>query len=246
MVQQRHGDEQFRAWRRGFNTPPPPVSSFSQHYPGNDPRYQKYLTDVRYSVRESIIRSIEKGKIQLHRKLPKSESLEDCMKRTIPFFTSRIVPEAIDQNKRVLISSSENAIRGLLMHLCDIPEEEITGESLRSYFFILPGAHYRRLPQVLRSRMACQSSSTSSRNVLSCWTTEAALTRWRNTTSGRRPTTYLSLAKTTMVSENIGHSPPHTACEFLLFLVRPNHESFTLQEHQTKNVTFVSWEKASN
>jgi hypothetical protein len=143
MVQQRHGDEQFRAWRRGFNTPPPPVSSFSQHYPGNDPRYQKYLTDVRYSVRESIIRSIEKGKIQLHRKLPKSESLEDCMKRTIPFFTSRIVPEAIDQNKRVLISSSENAIRGLLMHLCDIPEEEITGEFHRWYFFILLCAHYR-------------------------------------------------------------------------------------------------------
>jgi hypothetical protein len=27
----------------------------------------------------------------------------------------------------VLISSSENAIRGLLMHLCDIPESEITG-----------------------------------------------------------------------------------------------------------------------
>jgi 2,3-bisphosphoglycerate-dependent phosphoglycerate mutase len=128
MVQQRHGDEQFRAWRRGFNTPPPPVSSFSTHYPGNDPRYQKYLTDVRYSFRESIIRSIEKGKLQLHRKLPKSESLEDCMKRTIPFYTSRIVPEAIDQGKRVLISSSENAIRGLLMHLCDIPEEEITGE----------------------------------------------------------------------------------------------------------------------
>ena len=49
------------------------------------------------------------------------------MDRTIPFFTERIVPEAIDNGKRVLISSSENAIRGLLMHLCDIPEEEIVG-----------------------------------------------------------------------------------------------------------------------
>lgn len=128
MVQQRHGDEQFRAWRRGYNTPPPAVSSFSQHYPGNDPRYQKYLTDVRYSFRESTIRSIEKGEFQLHRKLPKSESLKECMERTIPFFTGRIVPEAIDQNKRVLISSSENAIRGLLMYLCDIPKEQITGK----------------------------------------------------------------------------------------------------------------------
>jgi 2,3-bisphosphoglycerate-dependent phosphoglycerate mutase len=49
------------------------------------------------------------------------------MDRTVPFFTERIVPEAIDQGKRVLISSSENAIRGLLMHLCDIPEDKITG-----------------------------------------------------------------------------------------------------------------------
>lgn len=127
MVKQRHGEEQFKAWRRGYKTAPPKVSSFSQHYPGNDPRYQKYLTDLRFSVRESVIRSIEKGKPTAHRKLPKAESLKDCMDRTVPFFTERIVPEAINQGKRVLISSSENAIRGLLMHLCSIPEDKITG-----------------------------------------------------------------------------------------------------------------------
>jgi hypothetical protein len=82
---------------------------------------------VRFSARETLIRSIESGKFSLHRKLPKSESLKDCMDRTIPFYTDCIVPEAINQGKRVLISSSENAIRGLLMHLCDIPVEEIGG-----------------------------------------------------------------------------------------------------------------------
>jgi 2,3-bisphosphoglycerate-dependent phosphoglycerate mutase len=82
---------------------------------------------VRYSARESIIRSIEKGKPILQRKLPKTESLKDCMDRTIPYFVQRIAKDAVDQNKRVLISSSENAIRGLLMHLCNIPESEITG-----------------------------------------------------------------------------------------------------------------------
>lgn len=126
MVKQRHGEKQFKAWRRGFKTPPPPVSSFSQHYPGNDQRYVKYLTDIRYSVRESVIRSIERGRPTLSRKFPKSESLKTCMDRTIPFYTERIFPEAIQQGKRVLISSSENAIRGLLMHLCDIPEEKVT------------------------------------------------------------------------------------------------------------------------
>lgn len=31
--------------------------------------------------------------------------------------------EAVNKGKRVLITSHENAIRGILMHLCDIPEE---------------------------------------------------------------------------------------------------------------------------
>jgi len=125
MVKQRHGEKQFKAWRRGYKVRPPPVSSFSKNYPGNDKRYQKYLSDIRYSTRESAIRTIEKGQLSLQRKLPKSESLKDCMDRTIPYYSEQIVPEAINQGKRVLISSSENAIRGLLMHLCEIPEEHI-------------------------------------------------------------------------------------------------------------------------
>jgi len=127
MVKQRHGEEQFKAWRRGYAVNPPPVSSFSPQYPGNDPRYNKYLKDVRFSVSETLIRWIESKKFSLHRKLPKSESLKDCMERTIPYFTDVIMPEAIDEGKRVLIASSENAIRGLLMHLCEIPEDKIAG-----------------------------------------------------------------------------------------------------------------------
>lgn len=127
MVKQRHGDQQFKAWRRGYAVNPPRVSSFSPQYPGNDIRYKKYLKDLRISVGETLIRSIESKKFSIHRKLPKSESLKDCMDRTIPFFTEQIMPEAILEDKRVLIASSENAIRGLLMHLCDIPEDKIAG-----------------------------------------------------------------------------------------------------------------------
>ncbi len=127
MVKQRHGEKQFKAWRRGYAVKPPPVSSFSPQYPGNDIRYKKYLKDIRISVSETLIRLIESKKFSLHRKLPKSESLKDCMDRTIPFFTEQIMPEAISKGKRVLIASSENAIRGLLMYLCDIPEDKIAG-----------------------------------------------------------------------------------------------------------------------
>ena len=76
---------------------------------------------MRISSKETLIRSLEAGKLVVHRKLPRSESLKDCMDRTIPYWTDTIVTDAIDAGKNVLIASSENAIRGLLMHLFNIP-----------------------------------------------------------------------------------------------------------------------------
>ena len=43
---------------------------------GNDDRYVSNVLDVRYSVFESLIRSIEHRKLELHRKFPKTESLK--------------------------------------------------------------------------------------------------------------------------------------------------------------------------
>jgi len=123
-IAERFGNQQFRAWRRGYAVQPPPVDSFDPNYPGNDERYVNYVTDLRISLFESVIRTLAKGKLQIHRKFPKTESLKDCMARTIPYFTDTIEP-SIMQGKKVLIASSENAIRGLLMHLCDIPHERI-------------------------------------------------------------------------------------------------------------------------
>lgn len=184
MIRTKYGEEQFRLWRRGYDTRPPPISSFSPLYPGNDDRYVTYVTDVRNSVRETVIRSIEAGQLELHPKLPKAESLKDCMERTIPFWrcarararahhdarvacararaharvpsrappradsprpcSDVIVPEAISNGKNVLISSSENAIRGLMMHLCDIPPDKIVGVEIPT------GA--RRAPSARRAR----------------------------------------------------------------------------------------------
>lgn len=129
MIAQKYGEAQLKKWRRGYTVRPPPVSSFSTNYPGNG-RRSKYIQDVRYSLTETLIRSLEGRKLVLHRKLPKTECLKDCMDRTIPFFTDKIIPEAVNKGKRVLIASSENAIRGLLMKLCDIPEEEISNLSI--------------------------------------------------------------------------------------------------------------------
>lgn len=49
--------------------------------------------------------------------------LRGCFCFQIPYYTDRIMTEAVSKGKRVLITSHENAIRGILMHLCGIPEE---------------------------------------------------------------------------------------------------------------------------
>jgi len=125
MVANIYGEEQLKKWRRGYAIKPPPASSYSYHYPGNDIRRTKYVEDLRISFTETICRSIEDRKFTLHRKFPKSESLKDCMERAIPYYTEKIYAEAVAKGKRVLITSHENAIRGILMHLCEIPEEHM-------------------------------------------------------------------------------------------------------------------------
>ena len=84
MIRQRHGSKQFKLWRRSYDIRPPPVSSFSTHYPGNDDRYINNVKDIRFSLFESLIRSIAHRKLEIHRKFPKTESLKDCMDRTVP------------------------------------------------------------------------------------------------------------------------------------------------------------------
>ncbi len=125
MIATEYGDEQLKKWRRGYNIRPPPTSSYSPSYPGNDERRAKHFKDLPISFRETVNRSIERRQLSIHRKFPKTESLKDCMDRSIPFYTECIQKEAIDKGKRVLIASHENAIRGILMYLCDIPEYAI-------------------------------------------------------------------------------------------------------------------------
>ena len=125
MIAQIHGEDKYLQWRFGYQFPPPKISSFSPAYPGNDERYVNNVDDIGISVFESVIRSLAHGRLEIHRNFPKTESLSDCMKRTIPYYERVIRPGSVDQGKNVLIASSKNAIRGLLMHLCEIPEDRI-------------------------------------------------------------------------------------------------------------------------
>eukprot|EP00307_Rebecca_sp_RCC1486_P005546 CAMPEP_0119419466 /NCGR_PEP_ID=MMETSP1335-20130426/20947_1 /TAXON_ID=259385 /ORGANISM="Chrysoculter rhomboideus, Strain RCC1486" /LENGTH=254 /DNA_ID=CAMNT_0007444775 /DNA_START=60 /DNA_END=824 /DNA_ORIENTATION=- len=98
-VANEYGSDQFQQWV----TDPPPLQRTSRFYPGNDPMYAHLPQDV----------------------LPLKESFEDCMKRVVPLWEEEIKPLVLLDMKRVLVISSRNSIRALLMHISDISTQEL-------------------------------------------------------------------------------------------------------------------------
>lgn len=91
-----YGKEQVRAWRRSWDTPPPPMSKDSPYWPYKDPRYAKL------GIREEDI--------------PYSESLKDVTKRTSKFWDNSITP-LLKQGKRLLLVGHENNLRSIIKRL---------------------------------------------------------------------------------------------------------------------------------
>jgi 2,3-bisphosphoglycerate-dependent phosphoglycerate mutase len=101
-TKERYGEEQFMAWRRSYDTPPPPIekgSKFSQD------------TDQRYA-------NIGGG--------PLTECLADVVARFLPYFTDVIVPD-LRTGKTVLIVAHGNSLRALVKHLDGMSDDEIVG-----------------------------------------------------------------------------------------------------------------------
>lgn len=94
-VADTYGQEQFEQWVRD----PPPLQRDSQYFPGNDALYTSLKSD----------------------ELPLKESFEDCMRRVVPLWEELIKPDVELKRETILVISSRNAIRALLMHISDIP-----------------------------------------------------------------------------------------------------------------------------
>ena len=99
---QRHGPEQTYLWRRGFDTPPPPVDTASEEHPLNDPRYRHLPPEV----------------------LPAAECLRDVVARVMPYWHDRIAPQLL-AGLDVLVTAHGNSLRALLMHLEGVSSEAI-------------------------------------------------------------------------------------------------------------------------
>ncbi len=101
-TRQRYGDKQLMAWRRGYNTPPPPITDDNPWNPNNDPRYANLTSQ----------------------QIPRSECLADVCERLMPYFYDVVLPD-LQAGRTVLISAHGNSLRALAKHLDKIADEDI-------------------------------------------------------------------------------------------------------------------------
>ncbi len=98
------GEAVVHAWRRSFAARPPALERDDPRFPGHDPRYRDVPPEL----------------------LPTTESLEDTLKRVLPYWQGTIVP-ALQAGKRVLVVAHGNSLRALVTYLDGIPEEAVPG-----------------------------------------------------------------------------------------------------------------------
>lgn len=101
-TKERYGEDQFMAWRRSYDTPPPPIERGSEFSQDADPRYA----------------NIGGG--------PLTECLADVVVRFLPYFTDVVVPD-LRAGKTVLIVAHGNSLRALVKHLDNMSDEDIVG-----------------------------------------------------------------------------------------------------------------------
>jgi 2,3-bisphosphoglycerate-dependent phosphoglycerate mutase len=100
----QYGDAQVLAWRRSYDTAPPPLTP-------EDPRGQR--SDARY-------RALPASQV------PLTECLKDTVARVLPCWSERIAP-ALMRSERILIAAHGNSIRALVKYLDGISDSDIVG-----------------------------------------------------------------------------------------------------------------------
>ncbi|PZS25707.1 MAG: phosphoglyceromutase [Pseudonocardiales bacterium] len=99
-----YGEEQFMAWRRSYDVPPPPLSPQDPQHPRHDPRYADLAPDL----------------------LPGSECLRDVLLRMLPYWYDVIVPD-LRAGRCVLVAAHGNSLRALVKHLDGVGDDDIAG-----------------------------------------------------------------------------------------------------------------------
>ena len=99
---EQYGEDQVKIWRRSYSVKPPTLNEKSIYNPKNQEAY----------------RNIDKNE------LPLCESLEDTIKRVVPYF-NEVIKKDMLSGKRVLIAAHGNSIRSLVKYFENLTEDEI-------------------------------------------------------------------------------------------------------------------------
>src|SRR5690554_1265336 len=103
----KYGDDQVLIWRRSYDVPPTAMEENDERSPFMDKRYAK-----------------------VDRKdLPLTESLKETVERILPYWKNEILASLKD-NDEIIVVAHGNSLRGVVMHLKDISEENIVSLNL--------------------------------------------------------------------------------------------------------------------
>ena len=97
---EQYGVEQLQAWRRGYSTPPPPITADNPYNPNDDIRY----ADINP---------------------PLAECLADVVDRMLPYWEEAIAPD-LRAGHVVLVAAHGNSLRAMCKFLDGITDDDIT------------------------------------------------------------------------------------------------------------------------
>ena len=89
-------------WRRSYNTKPPALASDNLTHPINDPKYSGFNKTL----------------------LPSSESLDDVVRRLLPFW-NKILLKKLKEGRKLLIVAHGNSLRAIYKIINDVSKDEI-------------------------------------------------------------------------------------------------------------------------
>ena len=99
-TREQYGVEQLQAWRRGYSTPPPPITADNPYNPNDDIRY----ADINP---------------------PLAECLADVVDRMLPYWEEAIAPD-LRAGHVVLVAAHGNSLRAMCKFLDGITDDDIT------------------------------------------------------------------------------------------------------------------------
>lgn len=100
---EKYGEEQFMAWRRSYDTPPPPLPDDSEFSQVNDRRYVGEGSNI-----------------------PRAECLKDVLTRLMPYWRDTVLPQ-LRAGMTVLVVAHGNSLRALVKELEGISDADISG-----------------------------------------------------------------------------------------------------------------------